>query len=224
MRTNESVADPACSRSSRLAAALLLILLAPQLALAANGAGQGEGPRPAPQDEIEDLVVCYALGTDAIGRAADATGGQALDSTLNLANAGFAEGLEYYRKCFTDDFSFTLSFGGVPALTVPDLGNPLPGAHPALQWANFVNNAFRGPAYVATQHLMGSITSTVHGTRGTAQAYLSATHVYGPSSARTGIFLVTGTYRDEVVRENGRWLIKRRVLDITSTVDIPSGL
>jgi hypothetical protein len=35
---------------------------------------------------------------------------------------------------------------------------------------------------------------------------------------------VTGTYSDEVVRERGRWLIRKRTLDITSTVDIPSGL
>jgi hypothetical protein len=225
MRHCESIADttgPVRARTHWPAAALLALLLLQQPALADRPGG--EGPRPSPQDEIEDLMVCYALGTDAIGRATDAMGNQPLNSTMNLGVPAFAEGLEIYRNCFTDDFSFTLTFGGVPALTVPSPSDPLPDADPALQWANFVNNAFRGPGYVATQHLMGSITSTVRGNRGTAQAYLSATHVYGPSSGLTGIYLVTGTYSDEVVRERGRWLISKKTLDITSSVDVPSGL
>jgi hypothetical protein len=71
---------------------------------------------------------------------------------------------------------------------------------------------------------MGSITSTVNGNEGTAQAYLIATHAYGPISGRTGVNKTGGTYRDEVVRKRGRWLIQKRTLNITSGVNIPEGL
>lgn len=182
-----------------------------------------KGAEPA-QQQIEDLVVCYALGTDAIGRATDAVGGQALDSTVNLSPAnyseGFAEGLAKYRECFTDDFSFTLEFDGVPLLTVPDPGAGL-SAEPALQWANFVNNAFRGPGYRNTQHHMGTIVTQAAGNTGSAQSYLIATHAYGPTSSLTGVNVVGGTYRDEVVRHKGRWLIRSRTLNITSSVHVP---
>lgn len=179
----------------------------------------------AAKQQIEALVVCYALGTDAIGGATDAVGGQALDSTVNLSPAayseGFAEGLAKYQECFADDFSFTLIVNDVPVATVPD---PSLSAEPALQWANFVNNAFRGSGYSNTQHHMGTIETHAAGNTGSAQSYLIATHAYGPSSGRTGVNIVGGTYRDDVVRRQGRWLIRSRTLTITSSVNLPAGL
>lgn len=186
-------------------------------------AGQGKdpaGPQPA-QDRIEDLAVCYARGTDAIGSAVDAVGDQPLDSTANLDNPGFAEGLAHYRRCFDRSFSFTLLFNGEPALTVPDPATRTGATDAALQWANFVNNAFRGPGYINTQHHMGSISSTVRGRQGTMSSYLIATHVFGPTSTETGVNIVNGTYDDVVVRRNGRWLIAERRLDIISSVLVP---
>ena len=179
------------------------------------------------QDQVEDLIVCYANGTDAIGLAVNAVGGQPLDSTLNMSDPQFVLGLQYYQRCFTDDFKFILG-----ATTVPNPANPLPHASPALQWANFVNNAFRGPQYINTQHHMGSIRSEVHGNSAVANSYLIATHRYGPNSPispitglrRTGVNVVGGNYTDDDVRVNGEWRIRTRTLVITSSVQIPNGL
>ena len=98
---------------------------------------------------------------------------------------------------------------------MPNPANPLPHADPALQGANFVNNAFRH---------MGSISSEVHGNSASVQSYLIATHAYGPNASRTGVSVVGGTYFDTDVRINGRWYIETRVLDITSSVQVPAGL
>jgi len=203
-----------------VAAGMLAATMVPS-AFAAPG---GNAERSSAQDEIEDLVVCYARGTDTLGRAVNAIGGQPLDSTVNLADPLFAEALAIYRGCFADDFSFTLAFDGVPALTVPDPATVTPDTDAALQWANFVNNAFRGPGYRNTQHHMGSISSTVDGRHGTIVSYLIATHAYGPASTRTGVSVVGGTYSDEVIRRLGTWLIRQRTLNITSSVNVPGDL
>lgn len=174
------------------------------------------------QEQVEDLAVCYARGTDAIGSAVDAemTAPDDLQSTVNLHDPLFAQALALYRQCFSKDFSFTLQFYGAPLLTVPAVATSDTDA--PLQWANFVNNAFRGPGYINTQHHMGSISSTIHGRSGEMVSYLIATHSYGPTSALTGVQVVGGTYTDEVVKEKGRWVIKKRTLNITSSVNIPA--
>ena len=202
--------------------AIAALLLGTQSSLAGNH--QPAAPGMSAQDQVEDLPVCYALGTDALGRAVNAIGGQPLDSTANLLDPEFAEGLAFYRKCFAEGFSFTLEFDGVPALTVPDPATRTPDTDAALEWANFVNNAFRGPQFRNTQHHMGSITSTVHGNTGTVQSYLIATHAYAATASLTGVRVVGGTYSDDVVREKGRWLIETRTLNITSSVEVPAGL
>ena len=183
-----------------------------------------QGPGLSAQDQVEDLPVCYALGTDALGRAVNAIGDQPLDSTANLDDPDFAEGLAFYRKCFAKGFSFTLEVDGNPLLTVPDPATRTDGTDAALEWANFVNNAFRGPQFRNTQHHMGSITSSVRGNRGTVQSYLIATHAYAATAAMTGVRIVGGTYNDDVIRKRGRWLIAQRTLNITSNVELPAGL
>jgi SnoaL-like domain len=169
------------------------------------------------QDEVEDLAVCYAYGTDALGSAVNATIDSNLDSTFNLTDPQFAKGLGFYRNCFAKQFSFTLEFGGVPVLTVPDPATRTASTDAALQWANFVNNAFRGPGYRNTQHHMGSISSQIHGQNASMISYLIATHAFTAG----GVSVVGGTYRDVVVRKNGKWLIAQRTLNITSSVVTP---
>lgn len=175
------------------------------------------------QYEIEDLVVCYARGTDTRGQAVNAVGGQPLDSTVNLADPLFSEAPDIYRGCFADDFAFTLAIDGNPLRTVPNPATVTADTDAALQWANSVNNAFRGSGYRNTQHHMGSISSTVNGNKGTIESYLIATHAYSPTSALTGVQITGGTYSDQVIRVNGRWLIQKRQLNITSSVNVPAG-
>lgn len=190
-------------------------------ATAGDRKGARQHPGASAQDQVEDLAVCYAMGTDAIGRAVNALGDQALDSRLNLSDPDFAEGLAHYRRCFDASFSFTLAFEGVDALTVPDPDTRTRNTDAALEWANFVNNAFRGPGYRNTQHHMGSVYSEVHGGRAKMRSYLIATHAFGESSGSTGVNVVGGTYTDNVVRRRGEWLIAKRHLNITSSVLVP---
>ncbi|MCP5182794.1 MAG: nuclear transport factor 2 family protein [Pseudomonadales bacterium] len=181
--------------------------------------GKG-GSAPAQQGDVEDLPVCYARGTDTLGSAVDAVAVADLNATTNVGNPGFDAGLALYRACFSDDFSFTLQFDGVTALTVPDPATRTADTDAALQWANFVNNAFRGPGYKNTQHHMGSISSEIRGRHAQVVSYLIATHTYGPAGAAPegSTAVVGGTYTDEAVREHGHWVIKQRTLNITSSI------
>ncbi len=184
---------------------------------------RGPGSSPAHTEAVEDLAVCYARGTDALGSAVDAVIAEDLNSTINVGDPQFAKALALYRACFSDDFSFTLEFDGVPALTVPDPGTRTGDTDAALQWANFVNNAFRGPRYQSTQHHMGSISSSIRANSAHMESYLIATHVYGPDAEEEGVNQVGGIYTDQVVRENGRWVIGQRTLNITWSVILPGG-
>jgi hypothetical protein len=184
-------------------------------AVSAEGFSHGQ------QAEVEDLVVCYARGTDLLGGAVNAvhTAGD-LDTTINTSDPVFANALALYRRCFSKNFSFTLAFDGVPVLTVPDPATRTPETDAALQWANFVNNAFRAPGYKSTQHHMGSISSELRGQQAQVVSYLIATHVFGPNGNEPegSVSVVGGTYTDGVVRERGRWVIDQRTLNITSSV------
>lgn len=195
-------------------AAVLAALLGTQPGLAGSSGASDA------QSQIEDLPVCYARGTDTIGRAVNAPAGTDLDSTAALVDPTFTAGLEFFRRCFAPNFSFTLSNNGTAGRTVPDPATRTPKTDAALQWANFVNNAFRGPAYVATQHHMGSISSEVHGDKADMKSYLIATHMFGPKSTRTGVSVVYGTYIDVAVRIKGTWLLEHRTLDTTASVPI----
>ncbi len=188
----------------------------------AAAAGQGNGAvSPRHQAAVEDLPVCYARGTDTIGRAVNAVNSLGdLDSTINIGDPEFDAALALYRDCFSKDFAFTLQFDGVPALTVPDPATRTSQTDAALQWANFVNNAFRSPGYRSTQHHMGSISSEIRGKTAHVVSYLIATHVFGLNGSQPegSTSVVGGTYTDESVKENGKWVIKERTLNITSSV------
>ena len=169
------------------------------------------------QAAVEDLTVCYARGTDSFGRAVGATAVPSdPEDPVNTADPDFAAGLALYRECFSKDFSFNLEVApGVVAVTIPDPAGGA-GQDGALQWANFVNNTFRASGYSSTQHHMGSISSEVHGKNAHMVSYLIATHTVG-NYPGTSITVVGGTYTDEVVRENGRWVILQRTLLLTSS-------
>ena len=86
-----------------------------------------------------------------------------------------------------------------------------------LVWTNYVNNAFRKGLYKSTQHHIGSINSSIEGKCAIVQSYLIATHVYSDVAPDTGVSMSWGTYTDQVILENGSWLIKNRRLDVIST-------
>ena len=65
-------------------------------------------------------------------------------------------------------------------------------------------------AALASPHLMGNIEVHVNGTSGTITSYLNATHVLSDGT----VDIANGTYEDEVVRQNGAWMIKKRTLKL----------
>ena len=103
------------------------------------------------QDEadIRKLTICYAHGTDAIGRG-DVTAGRAL-----------------YQPCFTKDAAFSVVFpnGQIEERTGSDA------------WADFVATVFQGAGYTSTQHLLGTISIEAQDKSATMSTYLHATHV-----------------------------------------------
>ena len=99
--------------------------------------------------DIRKLTICYAHGTDAIGRG-DLEAGKAL-----------------YQACFTKDAAFAAFF--------PDgRGEKRIGPE---AWADFVLSVFKNAGYTVTQHLLGTIDIEVKGETATMNTYLHATHV-----------------------------------------------
>ena len=99
--------------------------------------------------DIRKLTICYAHGTDAIGRG-DVAAGKVL-----------------YQPCFTKDATFSVVFpnGQIEERTGSDA------------WADFVATVFQGAGYTSTQHLIGTISIEVQDKNATMSTYLHATHV-----------------------------------------------
>ena len=99
--------------------------------------------------DIRKLTICYAHGTDAIGRG-DLEAGKAL-----------------YQACFTKDAAISAFFpdGQGEKRTGPEA------------WADFVLSVFKNAGYTVTQHLLGTIDVEVKGETAIMSSYLHATHV-----------------------------------------------
>jgi hypothetical protein len=143
--------------------------------------------QPNAESEIEKLTVCYALGTDAIGRG------------------DILAGKNIYQDCFTPDATITAIF--------PD-GVTVETRIGTNDWADFVAAVFQGNGYVATQHLIGTVNIAVNGNTAKMSSYLHATH------KRSDV--ANGTYEDEVIKQNGRWKIRRRTLKLITFLNLSS--
>lgn len=155
------------------------------------------GVRLADEAEIAKLPVCYALGTDAIGRG------------------DLAEGKAIYAPCFTSDAVLSVYFPGTPVSGPPSFRTV--GVN---SWGDFVADTFTANGYSATQHLIGSIDIHVDGNHATMTSYLHATHVLADGT----IDVANGTYEDEVVRRNGDWKIKSRTLKLITFLNLGTAL
>lgn len=144
--------------------------------------------------EIQRLAVCYARGTDAIGRG-DYDGGKNI-----------------YQGCFTNDVEVWVyapgaDFNGAPDLTVTGVA----------AWADFIDTVFEGNGYTFTQHLAGSIDVDVTGNNHASMtSYMHATHGLPDGT----IDVSNSTYINDVVRRHGHWKIKRLTLKLYSFVHL----
>lgn len=184
--------------------------LAASLSILAAGIG---GPHPASaglspitKAEIVDLMLCYGLGTDAIG-----------DSTRADPEG---DGAAIYASCFTDGAVFRAWFPGTDfsdptqAVTVgPTATQTGPEA-----WAEFVFGVFDG-TYTFTQHTLTNFMVHVKGSSGTLTALLNAAHVTQFEGAVTQVDVAHGKYTLKVVKIKGRWKIRQ--LDLTLIDFVP---
>lgn len=149
------------------------------------------------QDEadIRNLTICYAHGTDAIGRG-DVTAGRAI-----------------YQPCFTKDASFSVVFpnGQQEKRTGSDA------------WADFVATVFQGAGYTITQHLLGTISIEVQDTSATMSTYLHATHVLpnGSMDIANGTYEDSVVQTEEGWRIQSRKLTLITFLNVAPTAPHP---
>ncbi|MBO3459730.1 nuclear transport factor 2 family protein [Aetokthonos hydrillicola Thurmond2011] len=145
---------------------------------------------PSTFSDIAQLTSCYALGTDAIGRGE------------------IQQGKNIYQNCFTTDATITAIFPD--GTTVTKVGTN--------SWADYVASVFQGNGYTATQHLIGTINTTVTGDTAKMSSYLQATH----KRSDTSIDVANGTYEDEVIKQNGIWKIRSRTLKLITFLNLSS--
>ncbi len=141
--------------------------------------------------DIRKLTLCYAHGTDAIGRGE------------------VAAGKATYRPCFTKDATFSAVFpnGQEEKRTGSDA------------WADFVASVFQGAGYTNTQHLVGTISIAVQDTSATMSTYLHATHVLpnGSMDIANGTYEDTVVKTEEGWRIQSRRLTLITFLNVAPT-------
>lgn len=141
--------------------------------------------------DIRKLTICYAHGTDAIGRG-DVAAGKAI-----------------YQPCFTKDATFSVVFpnGQQEKRTGSDA------------WADFVATVFQGAGYTSTQHLLGTISIEVQDKSATMSTYLHATHVLpnGSMDIANGTYEDTVVQTEEGWRIQSRRLTLITFLNLAPT-------
>lgn len=165
------------------------------------------------KNEIIDLMLCYAAGTDKIGEPGN-------------PDALF-EGMDIYGQCFTEDAIFNLW----PAGTDFDEAPLVSIAGPAAWAENIVDPAVprdpvTGLSISRGQHMLSNFVVEARGGKGTLTAYLSATRtIFEPAPENpvtgpvTNVSVANGTYTLQVERINGKWLINQLDLKLISLVD-----
>lgn len=165
------------------------------------------------KNEIVNLMLCYAKGTDTIGEPGN-------------PDALF-DGLDTYRQCFTEDAIFNLwpvgtDFADAPLVTI---------AGPAAWAQNIVDPAVprdqeTGLSISRGQHMLSNFEVETRGRTGTLTAYLNATRTTfdpDPENPVTGpvtsVSVANGTYTLYVEKIAGRWLINQLDLKLISLVD-----
>ncbi|MBE9207421.1 nuclear transport factor 2 family protein [Nostoc sp. LEGE 06077] len=156
MKKSREIKQVASNLFSLLVKRLSLILMAVVMVLVVGSKFDvASASQPNTESEIEDLAVCYAYGTDAIGRG-DVLGGKNI-----------------YDDCFTRDAEITAIFPSGVSVT----------KYGANAWADFVADVFQGNGYTATQHLLGSIRVNIqNNNQARMSSYLHATHKLSDTS------------------------------------------
>ena len=145
--------------------------------------------------DIRKLTLCYAHGTDAIGRG-DVAAGRAI-----------------YQPCFTKDATFSVVFPN--GQQEERIGSDA--------WADFVATVFQGAGYTSTQHLLGTISIELQDKSATMSTYLHATHVLpnGSMDIANGTYEDTVVKTEEGWRIQSRKLTLITFLNLAPTAPHP---
>ena len=174
-------------------------------------AGSDKGKNQDAKEQIKELMDCYALGSDILTRAVDAPSvGGDFGNPVNEIDATFAEGLGFYRRCSTKNWTVTLQLDG---------GDTLVTTHGPLEWANFHNNGSRVAGRRNMQHLIRPVSVEVKGKKGVIEAYAIIHVMFLPDPdplAEPVVEVITITYTSHVVRKKGGWLFDKTNLNVTS--------
>ena len=165
------------------------------------------------KNEIIDLMLCYGKGTDTFGEPGNPE--------------AFADGLEIYKECFTEDAIFNLWPAGTDFNDDPPVTVESPAA-----WAQFIvepsvpRDPVTGLSISRGQHMLSNFMVETKGGTGTLTAYLSATRtVFNPSPDNpvtgpvTKVSVASGTYTLHVERIQGKWMVKQLDLKLISFPD-----
>ncbi len=192
-------------KTTALLLTFVFAIVTVQPALADSDKGRNQNA----EEQIKKLMDCYALGTDILTRAVDAPSvGGDFGNPVNEIDATFAEGLGFYRRCSTKNWTVTLQLDG---------GDTMVTTHGHLEWANFHNNGSREAGRRNMQHLIRPVSVEVKGKRGVIEAYSIIHVMFLPDSPSAGtVEVITITYTSHVVRKKGGWLLDKTNLNVTS--------
>lgn len=150
---------------------------------------------PEDLEAIRDTGYCYGRAQDVVYR--------------NYADTERAkcEGLEAFRRCFTDDATFTITFfGSEPVAQTPNLE----------AWVDFVIGFGQDSTYTSTRHLISNFEIELTGPD-SAVMYSSGVnpHFIQESMSETGpaVDWLIGNYRDELRRIDGVWKVTGKTLN-----------
>lgn len=165
------------------------------------------------KNEIIDLMLCYGKGTDTFGEPGNPD--------------AFADGLEIYEECFTEDAIFNLWPAGTDFNDSPLVSVVGPAA-----WAQYIvdpavpRDPDTGLSVSRGQHMLTNFMVETKGGTGTLTAYLSATRtVFNPSPDNpvsgtvTKVSVASGTYTLYVEKIQGKWMVKQLDLKLISFSD-----
>ena len=159
------------------------------------------------KNEITNLMLCYAAGTDAIG-----------DSTRADPQG---DGEAIYAECFTDSAVFRAWFPGTDfndpsQAVVVGPGGGLTGPE---AWAGFVFSVFNG-TYTFTQHMLSNFIVHTDGNSGQLEAYLNASHVTQDAGVVTQVEVANGTYTLTVEKIGNKWKVTQLDLKLINFVPV----
>ena len=116
-----------------------------------------------------------------------------------IGGGNLQEGKNIFRDCFTPNAEVTMN--SATGVLAQRTGSDA--------WADYAYSFYRERGYQATQHLIGTINVSIsNANQATMSSYFLAT-----AKSETNVNVSNGTYYHEVVKEHGRWKIRRLTLN-----------